>query len=167
MSFVTGDLRNFFGRVSVPIDPSATTPPDMRPTAVSAPPATHMQQGNASAQGGSARARVSATARASATRGRGRVARGRPRNVQRTSRGNALVDDAASLSGEDNGQEEIEDEENDRDRAFVDDDEQSMSSSVNGYRAPSENRFARDGPRVSYDPEEPKTKKERRMPRVL
>jgi hypothetical protein len=126
-----------------------------------------MQQGNASAQGGSARARVSAAARASATRGRGRAARGRPRNVQRTSRGNALVDDAASLSGEDNGQEEIEDEENDRDRAFVDDDEQSMSSSVNGYRAPSENRFARDGPRVSYDPEEPKTKKERRMPRVL
>ena len=57
--------------------------------------------------------------------------------------------------------------ENGDDRAFLDDRSQSVSSSRNGFRAPSERLFENDRPMASYEPEESPAKKGRRMPRVL
>ncbi len=150
----------------------------MGPPPASVTPARQTHSGNACPNSSTGIARVDAVVRGRG-RGRGRppsvggrvaTSRGRApaaRGRGRTSGASALVDDIAILSGEDDGQSEQIEEENERDRAFLNDEVLSMSSSVNGFRAPSERLFENDGPRASYEPEEPDAKKVRRMPRVL
>jgi len=79
-----------------------------------------------------------------------------------------LVDDAAELSGQDDGDDLSEAPENANDRYFINDDIISTSSSINGFRGPEDNLFARHGPMAAYEPdEEPAVKKTRRLPKVL
>lgn len=79
-----------------------------------------------------------------------------------------MIDDAAEFSGQDDADDFAEGSENDNDRRFINDDAMSTSSSVNGFRGPDDNLFARDGPLASYEPEEePAAKKTRRLPKVL
>ena len=80
------------------------------------------------------------------------------------------MDDAADHSGEEDGFDEEQEEENFNDRHFINDDASSIASSRNGYRAPSDSAFPRRGRPVEYNAEdigESKAKRARTLPREL
>jgi hypothetical protein len=162
MSFAQGDVRNFFAVASLPMDGS----PAGNRMPVAAPlPAVHIMQ---SPRGGHSAAGRAVRGGAHAARRGGRGGRGAAQGNKRA-RHSSFLDDAAEVSGHDDA-DEIELSETDNDRRFINDDTfSSQSSSVNGFRGPADNLFARHGPMASYEPDEgePAAKKTRRLPKVL
>lgn len=172
MSFPVGDVRNFFALASLPMaaSPSGEAMPVAAPS-----PVQNMQSPSARGAGNAARRPLRGAGNSGnggqrggrGGRGRRGAARGGVRRGRHAGH-SSLIDDAAELSGQDDGDEQPEGSETDNDRRFINDDVMSMSSSVNGFRGPDDNLFARHGPMASYEPEEePAAKKTRRLPKVL
>ena len=182
MSFPVGDVRNFFALASLPMagSPSGEAMPVAAPSTVQNMQSPGARSGSSASRrplrgagnggnGGSGGQRATRGGRGAggAVRGAARRTGGRGRHAVHSG-DSSLIDDAAELSGQDDEDEQPEASETDNDRRFINDDAMSTFSSLNGFRGPEDNLFARHGPMASYDPEEePAAKKTRRLPKVL